>query len=111
MHALSQETLPTPERIFIDQVIARMSDRPGSLLGILETVQEHNPDKYLPPESFNTLPPKQKLRSRASIAWPLSMRSLIYSLRVRTRFASAVARLATRVVRAICYRVSVWDSG
>lgn len=49
MHALSQETLPTPERIFIDQVIARMSDRPGSLLGILETVQEHNPDKYLPP--------------------------------------------------------------
>lgn len=52
MHALSQETLPAPERIFIDQMIARMGDRPGALLSILEAVQEHNTHKYLAPETL-----------------------------------------------------------
>ena len=52
MHTLSQEPLPATERVFIDQVIARLADRPGSLLGILEAVQEHNPHKYLPPETL-----------------------------------------------------------
>ncbi|HEY2121242.1 MAG TPA: NAD(P)H-dependent oxidoreductase subunit E [Candidatus Acidoferrum sp.] len=52
MHALSQETLPAPERIFIDQTIARMGDRPGALLSILEAAQEHNTHKYLPPETL-----------------------------------------------------------
>ena len=52
MHALSQEPLPATERVFIDQVITRLADRPGSLLGILEAVQEHNPHKYLPPETL-----------------------------------------------------------
>lgn len=50
MHTLSQEPLAATERIFIDQVVARLTDRPGSLLGILEAVQEHHPHKYLPPE-------------------------------------------------------------
>jgi NADH-quinone oxidoreductase subunit E len=52
MHTLSPEPLPATERVFIDQVIARLADRPGSLLGILEAVQEHNPHKYLPPETL-----------------------------------------------------------
>ena len=52
MHTLSQEPLAATERVFIDQVIARLSDRPGSLLGILEAVQEHNPHKYLPMETL-----------------------------------------------------------
>ena len=52
MHTLSQEPLSATERVFIDQVIARLADRPGSLLGILEAVQEHNPHKYLPPETL-----------------------------------------------------------
>ena len=52
MHTLSQEPLAATERVFIDQVIARLADRPGSLLGILEAVQEHNPHKYLPPETL-----------------------------------------------------------
>lgn len=52
MHALSQETLPAAERLFIDQVVARLSDRPGALLGILEAVQEHNSHKYLSPDTL-----------------------------------------------------------
>jgi NADH-quinone oxidoreductase subunit E len=52
MHTLSQEPLAATERVFIDQVVARLADRPGSLLGILEAVQEHNPHKYLPPETL-----------------------------------------------------------
>ena len=52
MHTLSQEPLPAAERVFIDQVIARLADRPGSLLGILEAVQEHNLHKYLSPETL-----------------------------------------------------------
>jgi NADH-quinone oxidoreductase subunit E len=52
MHAPSAETLPASEKAFIDQTIARLSGRPGALLGILEAVQEHNPHKYLPPETL-----------------------------------------------------------
>jgi NADH-quinone oxidoreductase subunit E len=52
MHTLTQETLPAAERVFIDQVVARLTERPGALLGILEAVQEHNPHKYLPPETL-----------------------------------------------------------
>jgi len=52
MHTLSQEPLPATERVFIDQVITRLAERPGALLGILEAVQEHNPHKYLPTETL-----------------------------------------------------------
>jgi NADH-quinone oxidoreductase subunit E len=52
MHTLPQEPLVATERVFIDQVVARLADCPGSLLGILEAVQEHNPHKYLPPETL-----------------------------------------------------------
>lgn len=38
------------EQAFIDQVIAQRSGRPGALLGILESVQNYDPHKYLPPE-------------------------------------------------------------
>lgn len=49
MHASPPEIFPATERAFVDQVITKLSERPGALLGILETVQEHNPHKYLPP--------------------------------------------------------------
>jgi NADH-quinone oxidoreductase subunit E len=52
MHATLPETLPATERAFIDQVVNKLTSRPGSLLGILETVQEHNPHKYLPTETL-----------------------------------------------------------
>ena len=38
----------TAETAYIDQVIARKLGRPGALLGILEAVQDHHPNKYLP---------------------------------------------------------------
>jgi NADH-quinone oxidoreductase subunit E len=52
MHASSPEALSAAGRVFIDQTVAKLSDHPGSLLGILEAVQEHNPHKYLPPETL-----------------------------------------------------------
>jgi NADH-quinone oxidoreductase subunit E len=38
----------TEEQAFIDQVIARSAGRPGALLSVLERVQEHHPQNYLP---------------------------------------------------------------
>ena len=35
---------------FADRVIAEQQGRPGALLSILEHLQEHHPQKYLPPE-------------------------------------------------------------
>ena len=40
------------EQAYIDQTIAEHNGRPGALLGILESVQEHNPHKYLSPEAL-----------------------------------------------------------
>jgi NADH-quinone oxidoreductase subunit E len=48
MSTIAQDHLESAERAFIDQVISSRGDRPGSLLSILEAVQEHNAHKYLP---------------------------------------------------------------
>ncbi len=40
------------DREFIDRVIAAQNGRPGSLLGILEKVQDHHPKKFLPMETL-----------------------------------------------------------
>ena len=52
MHASPTEALPATERAFIDQLVTKLTDRPGALLGILEAVQEHNRHKYLPAETL-----------------------------------------------------------
>jgi NADH-quinone oxidoreductase subunit E len=52
MHTPSPKSLNAAERAFIDQVILRQTGRPGALLGILESVQEHQPHKYLPLETL-----------------------------------------------------------
>jgi NADH-quinone oxidoreductase subunit E len=52
LHTPSQEGLNTRERAFIDQVITSRIGRPGALLGILESIQEHHPNKYLPLETL-----------------------------------------------------------
>ncbi len=46
--ATAQIPLESPERAFIDQVIAQRSGKPGALLGVLEAVQERHPHKHLP---------------------------------------------------------------
>ena len=53
MHSALRETLDDNERAFIDQVIANRGSRPGKLLGILQTVQNHNPRNYLPIETLH----------------------------------------------------------
>lgn len=50
--ANAQSVVDNAEQTFLDQVIARQSGRPGELLGILEADQEHNPHKYLSPETL-----------------------------------------------------------
>jgi NADH-quinone oxidoreductase subunit E len=50
--ATAQISQESAEQAFIDQVIAKQSGRPGELLGVLEAVQEHNPHKYLSPETL-----------------------------------------------------------
>jgi len=60
MSALS--TLPdAAELAFIDQTIAGHRGRPGALLGILEAVQEHNPNKYLSQEALKQVAAKLDL--------------------------------------------------
>jgi NADH-quinone oxidoreductase subunit E len=54
---------------FIDRVIAGQNGRPGALLSILEKVQDHHPNKYLPEETL------EYIAARADI--PLSQ---IYSV-------------------------------
>jgi NADH-quinone oxidoreductase subunit E len=48
--ATTQISLANAEQAFIDQAIAKHSGRPGELLGVLEAVQEHHPNKYLSAE-------------------------------------------------------------
>jgi NADH-quinone oxidoreductase subunit E len=43
---------------FLDRVIAGQNGRPGSLLTILEKVQDHRPDKYLPLETLQYIATK-----------------------------------------------------
>jgi NADH-quinone oxidoreductase subunit E len=50
-----------PNFPFIDDVIACHRGRPGALLGILETVQEHNPRKYLCADELRYIAAKTNL--------------------------------------------------
>lgn len=50
--ATAQLSLESAEQAFIDQVIHKHKGRPGELLGVLEAVQEHDPHKYLSPETL-----------------------------------------------------------
>lgn len=58
MHNVSPEGPSANDRVFIDQVVANKSGRPGALLGILEAVQERHPHKYLPSETLKYIAAK-----------------------------------------------------
>src|ERR1035438_9157462 len=45
-----QTALTLEEQSFADRTIAAHSGKPGELLGILESLQEHHPNKYLSPD-------------------------------------------------------------
>jgi NADH-quinone oxidoreductase subunit E len=48
--ATAPRQLPAEEQEYVDRVIARYRGKPGELLGILEELQDHHPNKYLPEE-------------------------------------------------------------
>jgi len=56
--ATAQISLENGDQAFIDQTIAKHSGRPGELLGVLEAVQEHNPHKFLSPETLRYIAAK-----------------------------------------------------
>ncbi len=61
MAALVEDRLDTAEQAFLDQVIAKNSDRPGALLAILQAAQDHNPHKYLPLETLKYIAAKMEV--------------------------------------------------
>lgn len=56
--ATAQISLENGDQAFIDQTIAKHSGKPGELLSVLEAVQEHDPHKYLPPETLRYIAAK-----------------------------------------------------
>jgi NADH-quinone oxidoreductase subunit E len=60
MSSLLQTALPTEEQTYIDREVGKRIGRPGALLGILEAVQERNPNKYLPLETLRYVALKTK---------------------------------------------------
>ena len=56
-----EERITAGDQAFIDQVIAQRSGRPGALLGILESVQDRNPHKYLPQETLRYVAAKTEV--------------------------------------------------
>lgn len=58
MHEVATDRPDASEKGFIDQVIARNTGRPGSLLTILELVQSRNPHNYLPTETLRYIAEK-----------------------------------------------------
>ncbi len=58
MATLTSVPLVESEQEFLDRVIAAQRGRPGSLLGILEEAQDHNPRKFLPRETLEYIAAK-----------------------------------------------------
>jgi NADH-quinone oxidoreductase subunit E len=57
----TQVPLSAEEQNYIDMIVGQSRRRPGALLGILETVQERNPRKYLPPETLRYIAKKTEV--------------------------------------------------
>jgi Fic family protein len=60
MPALIPDRLDAAEQAFIDQAIVKYTGHPGALLGILESVQERNPHKYLPLDALKYIAGKNR---------------------------------------------------
>ena len=58
MQSVAEEVLNTDEMLVIDKAIAEHEDRPGSLLGILESVQNSTAHKYLSMEPLRYISDK-----------------------------------------------------
>lgn len=56
-----QPALSNGEKVFVDRAIEAHRGRPGALLGVLETVQEHHPHKYLQPDILEYIADRMEL--------------------------------------------------
>ena len=56
-----QSALSLDDQSFADRSIAAHTGQPGALLGILESLQEHHPHKYLSPEILEYVADKTDL--------------------------------------------------
>ncbi len=52
---MNTSVMPAASEQQILEIIHRFQGKPGALLGILETVQESNPHKYLPEEALQLI--------------------------------------------------------
>jgi NADH-quinone oxidoreductase subunit E len=59
--AASPITLSLEEQAFADRTIADLSGKPGALLGILERIQDHHPNKFLSSEILEYVAEKTEL--------------------------------------------------
>lgn len=58
MQTIISQPLTEVDQEFLDRLIAEQRGRPGSLLGVLEKAQEHNPRKFLPRETLEYIAAK-----------------------------------------------------
>ena len=70
-------TSPQLDQDFINGVLARHAGRPGSMLAILQQIQNNHPRKYLPLEALEYVASKTGVPCPGSIASRPSMRSSI----------------------------------
>lgn len=59
--AASPTALSLEEQAFADRTIAKLSGKPGALLGILERIQDHHPNKFLSSEILEYVAEKTEL--------------------------------------------------
>jgi NADH-quinone oxidoreductase subunit E len=59
--AASTTALSLEEQAFADRTIAELSGKPGALLGILERIQDHHPNKFLSAEILEYVAEKTDL--------------------------------------------------
>ena len=99
-----------PRNGFLSIKSSRLTDRPGSLLGILEAVQEHHPQKYLPPETLEYV--AEKTETPLSRIYSVATFYALFnsSPRGTTPSVSVAAPPATPVVRAISCKAFVSSS-
>jgi NADH-quinone oxidoreductase subunit E len=60
--AIELRRLPPAEQDHVDKVIAKYREQPGSLLSMLEDLQEHHPNRFLPAEVLDYLAERADIR-------------------------------------------------
>src|ERR1017187_2393656 len=103
--------LSLEEQNFADRTITAHLGRPGALLGILERVQEHHPNKFLSSEILEYVASKTDVPLSQLYSVVTFYALSTWSRRATTPSASAVGPRATRAGRATCCNACASNSG